>query len=204
MGFLYYRFRIAPNKEQEEKLVAHCDAARFVYNQLLSQNISLYEETKKFHFGLSLVYEGKKLRTSHEFLKDVNSQSLQQAALNLGKAFTNSFKNGMGFPKFKSRRNNRRSFAVPQHFGLNNDRIKLPKIGWINMIQHRKILGKAKSITIVKELDRWYASILCEHEDTVHEIDQNNVVGLDVGIKTFVTTSDGEIFNLPDLKKEDG
>jgi putative transposase len=202
MGFLYYKFRIKPNKEQEEKLVAHCDAARFIYNQLLAQNISLYEKTKKFHFGLSLAYESKKLRNLHEFLKVVNAQSLQQAALNLGKAFTNRFKNGAGFPKFKSRRNNRQSFTAPQYFGIDKNRIRLPKIGWVDMIQHRKISGKAKSITIIKEIDQWYASILCENEDVVYEIDQNSVVGLDVGIKTFVTTSDGEIFNLPDLKKE--
>lgn len=201
MKYLYFKFRIKPNEEQEELLNLHCDASRFVYNQLLAQSIEKYKEEQKFNLGLSLVYESKKLKKDHEFLKLVNSQSLQQAAMNLGTAFKNRFsksrKNNTGFPKFKSRRNNRQSFLVPQHFSIKNSQIKLPKIGWIDMIQERKLVGKAKSITIVKDIDQWHASILMEQEDEILEIDPNSVVGIDLGIKTFAITSDGEFFDLP-------
>lgn len=206
MNYLYFKFRLNPTKDQEKILVDHCDVARFVYNQLLANNISYYETDKKFHFGMSIVYESAKLRKEHNFLKLVNSQIIQQSAMNLGTAFKNIFskknKKSTGFPKFKSRRNNRQSFCVPQHFMVVNDKIKLPKIGWVEMINHRKISGKIKSVTIVKEIDQWYASILCEQEEKVNlEINLNSVVGIDLGIKSFAVTSDGEVFNLPCTKK---
>jgi putative transposase len=206
MKYLYYKFRLKPSKDQERILTDHCDAARFVYNQLLANNISYYESDKKFHFGISIVYESAKLRKEYDFLKLVNSQIIQQSAMNLGTAFKNIFskknKKAAGFPKFKSRRNNRQSFCVPQYFKVVNDKIKLPKIGLVEMINHRKISGKIKSITIIKEIDQWYASILCEQENKESpEINLSSVVGIDLGLKSFVVTSDGEVFNLPCTKK---
>lgn len=205
-NYVYIKFRIMPTKSQEAQFLAHCDAARFVYNNLLEHNIKLYTETKKFDFGLQLPNQIKSLRKQHIWLKSVNSQSLQQAAINLGIAFKNRFskksKNNIGFPKFKSKRNNRQSFSVPQHFSISDNQIKLPKIGRIEIINHRPLVGKAKSITVVKEIDRWYASILCEYQKSQPEINYQSVVGIDVGIKTFAVTSDGECLTMPKFEKE--
>ena len=205
-NYLYFKYRLTPNNDQEKLLTDHCDAARFVYNQLLATNIAYYEAEKKFHFGMQIMYVADKLRKEHDFLKLVNSQSLQGAAMNLGIAFKNRFskrnKKSAGFPKFKSRRNNRQSFRVPQHYKVKGNQIKLPKIGWIEMINHRKMSGKIKSITIVKEIDNWYASILCEQPEREQPIiDITSVVGIDLGLKSFAVTSDGEVFNLPCTKK---
>lgn len=203
MAYLYRKFRLKPSKEQETKLVEHCDAARFIFNTLLEEQIKMYEESGIFMFGMALPARIKSLRKEHEFLKLVNSQSLQQAAMNLGTAFKNRFKHKhTGFPKFKSRRNNRQTFMVPQHFAVKKNMIRLPKIGWIKMIQHRKLVGKVKSMTIVKDIDLWHVSILCEVPDEASTYDPTNIVGIDVGIKTFAITSDGEVFDMPKFKDE--
>jgi putative transposase len=197
MSYLYFKFKLYPSEEQAIMLQKHCDCARFIYNKLLEENIKRHESGDKFLFGFSLSNEITKLRKAYAFLKEVNSQSLQQAAHNLGVAFKNRFKHKSGFPKFKSSRENRQSFSVPQSFSVKTNQIKLPKIGWIDMRHHRKFEGKIKSITIVKEVDMWYASILCELPNKEKpEINHNNKVGIDVGIKTFAITSDGDTFDL--------
>ncbi len=186
MSYLYFKYKLYPSEEQIILLQKHCDCARFIYNKLLEGNIKLHEKENKFLFGFSLINEVAKLRKECEFLKEVNSQSLQQVASNLSVAFKNRFKHKSGFPKFKSSKINKNSFCIPQHFLVQPNKIKLPKIGWIDMRHHRKFEGKIKSITIVKEVDMWYASILCELPNKEKpEINHNNKVGIDVGIKNF-------------------
>ena len=202
MCYLRVNFRLYPTEGQETKLIAHCDATRFVFNQLLADNIKQYETDKTFTFGMELVSKTTPLRKEHIFLKEVNSQSLQQAAHRLAIAFKNRFKNKSGFPKFKSKRNPRQSYNIPQNFSVNGNQIRLPKIGWIRMINDRALIGKAKSLTIIRDIDEWYVSILCEYEKPEEEIDQTSVVGIDVGIKTFAITSDGECLDMPKFTKE--
>ncbi len=91
---------------------------------------------------------------------------------------------------------------IPQHFTIKKNQIKLPKIGWVSCVTHRKLEGKVKSITISKDVDAWFVSILCEQEAKEVHYDPNNVVGIDLGIKTFAVTSDGECIEAPDLDKE--
>ena len=91
---------------------------------------------------------------------------------------------------------------VPQHFIIKKNQIKLPKIGWVSCVTHRKLEGKVKSITISKDVDVWFVSILCELPEKTTYYDPNNAVGIDLGINTFAVTSDGECVESPDLEKE--
>lgn len=201
-----FKYQLKPNQSQEQLFIQHVNATRFVYNQLLEENIKQYESSKTFMFGFELPAQIKRLRKEHTWLAEVNSQSLQSSASNLTTAFKNRFdkksKRQTGFPKFKSKRKSRQTFEVPQHFSISNGRIRLPKIGWINYVNHRKLIGEVKRITIIKECGRWYASVLCEIPDLKHDVDETNVVGIDVGIKTFAVCSDGQIFEIAKYKRE--
>lgn len=200
-----FKFRLYPTKEQEVFFGQSTGCVRFVYNKLLERSIDEYQSSGKFILGFSLTNELVKLKKEFPWLKEVNSQSLQQASMNLATAFKNRFskkhKKKTGFPKFK-KRGKQDSFMIPQHFTIKKNQIKLPKIGWVSCITHRKLEGKVKSITISKDVDAWFVSILCELPDKTTHYDPNNAVGIDLGIKTFAVTSDGECIDPPDITKE--
>jgi putative transposase len=200
-----FKFRLYPTKEQEVFFERSVGCSRFVYNKLLEASITEYQATGKFILGFSLTNKLVELKKEFPWLKEVNSQSLQQASMNLATAFKNRFsksrKKKAGFPKFK-KRGNQDSFTIPQHFTIKKNQIKPPKIGWISAVTHRKLEGKVKSITISKDVDVWFASILCEQEAKEVHHDPNNAVGIDLGINTFAVTSDGECIEAPDLDKE--
>ncbi len=113
-------------------------------------------------------------------------------------ALKQSFKSNKkrkGFPKFKKKKLGSGSFAIPQNTRIEDKSIRIPKIGSIKTKIHRQPFGVLKSATISKDVDQWYISILFEQMD-VPVVDQiNNIVGIDLGIKEFATTSDGEFIN---------
>jgi putative transposase len=201
-----FKFRLCPTREQEVFFEKSTGCSRFVYNKLLEMSIAEYQSSGKFILGFSLTNRLVQLKKEFPWLKEVNSQSLQQASMNLAAAFKNRFskkrKKATGFPKFKKRGVGNDSFTLPQGFIVKNNQIKLPKIGWVSCITHRKLEGKVKSLTISKDVDQWFVSILCELTDKTVYYDQNNAVGIDLGIKTFAVTSDGECIDTPDLTKE--
>lgn len=207
-NYMRFNYRLYPTIDQESKLVQYCDAARFVFNILLERNIEQYQTDGTFTFGFGFSNKVKELRLEFPWLQNVLVQCLHVSAQDLGRAFKNrfskKFKKTAGFPKFKSKRNNRQSFQIPHYFKINNDRLWISRtIGWIKMINSRPLIGKAKSVTIIKDLDEWYVSILCQYEKSEPIIDPLNVIGIDLGIKEFAITSDGDIFNLPEtLDKE--
>ena len=213
MNYLRYNFKLLPTKEQEEMFFQHAAACKFVWNKILEDNLETHEETGKFPiFENKGIISSKSLRHEHDWIKEVNSQSLQQVENQLKQAFFNRFskkrKKKAGFPKFKSQKRDKKAFVVPQkdRIKLKDACVKLPKIGWIKMIQHRKFVGKIKQVTIQQDVDEWVASFLIElpnENKSTEPFFEDEILGIDVGIKTFATTSDGEIFDLPaSLKKE--
>ncbi|PIG94548.1 IS200/IS605 family element RNA-guided endonuclease TnpB [Gloeocapsopsis sp. IPPAS B-1203] len=197
MGNKAYKFRLYPNKEQSAFLAKCFGCSRFVYNHFLRLTTDVYAESKK-----SLRYkEWAKLLTGlkseFEWLKEVNSQSLQQTLKDLEPAFVRFFKKLGGFPNFK-KKSNRQSFRVPQHFLIdNNGFLKLPKITPIKMVIHREILGTPKNVTISKTPSgKYYASIVTE-QDIPHAPLNGDKIGLDLGLKEFACSSKGEKFENP-------
>ncbi|MDY0388514.1 MAG: helix-turn-helix domain-containing protein, partial [Methanolobus sp.] len=116
-----YKYRMYPTKKQEELFFKHFGACRFICNWGLEQKIKTYEQDGKSisRFDLNKGITMLKRNGEHEWLKDVNSQSLQGATLNLDNAFTRFFREKKGFPKFKSRKNPVQSFSVPQNYVIN-------------------------------------------------------------------------------------
>ncbi len=192
-----FRYRMYPKKDQEEMFLKHIGACRFVYNNSLEQKIKAYETDKKTLTRFDLNNALPQLKSENEWLKEVNSQSLQQANKNLDSAFTKFFREKKGFPKFKSRKNLIQSFGIPQHctVDFDNNRVRLPKIGRIRTKLSKAFEGTLKTATVsMTTTGKFFISILVEDGRETPEKESfgyDSTIGLDVGIKDFVTMSDG-------------
>ena len=144
-----YKYRIYPNKEQKVLLEKHIGSCRFVYNKLLHIKKTLYEKFKMSISEFELNNHLTVLKEIYPFLKEVNSQSLQQASKNLNSAYNHFFKDGSGFPTKKSKKNPLQSFQIPQHYRIEDKKIWLSKIGWVKIKLHRDTFFIAYIIKIV-------------------------------------------------------
>ena len=157
-----YKYRIYPNKDQEGFIKVHFGACRFVYNWALEQKIKTYEQNKKsisrFDLQRILVHE---VKPANEWLKEANSQALLASLVNVESAFTKFFREKTGFPNFKSKKNPVQSYQMPQHYTVDFERslIKLPKIGEVKAVLHRKFEGTLKTATISKSGTGKYLSV---------------------------------------------
>ena len=192
-----YKFRLYPNKEQQEYFAKCFGSTRFIYNQMLADKIEYYKKT-----GEMLNNTPAQYKKEYPWLKEVDSLALANAQQNLNKAYKNFFRDkSVGFPKFKSKKRNRHSYTTNNQKGtiyIENKHIKLPKLkSMIKIVQHRKFDGEIKSCTISKTpTNKYYVSILVD-EDINSLPKSNNKVGIDLGIKDFAITSDGEVFENP-------
>ena len=201
MRYKAYKYRIYPNKKQQELINKHIGCCRYVYNLCLEKKINVYKTSKKSISCFELIKLLPILKKEPEtsFLNEVNSLSLQAAIRNLDSAYQRFFKEKKDFPKFKSKRNARQSFQVVQNttVGFDEKRVYIPKFKeGIKCRFHRFFNGKVKTSTITRtSTNRYYISILVEIDDDKPEkkpIDENKAVGIDLGIKTFATLSNGE------------
>jgi putative transposase len=207
-----YKFRLYPNKSQEDLLQKHFGHCRFIYNHFLNIKIKHYKETKKTITWQDLATQLPKLKEEYEWLSEIGSQSLQQSILNLDRAYTAFFRSNSGFPKFKSKKYTRKSFIVPITNGnikLNYDsnRLIIPKFGkGIKCVFHRQIEGKLKQAIVSQDRDgRYYTSILIEIDKELPvkpTPNKKDAVGIDFGVKTFLTLNDGTKIENPKLLKQ--
>lgn len=188
-----YKFRIYPNTEQRTMLAKTFGCVRFIYNQMLSDKIKHYEETKQKLNNTPAQYKGE-----FPWLKEVDSLALCNAQMNLQTAYNNFFKSPKtGFPKFKSKKSNRRNYTtncVNGNIAIENDYIKLPKVGLVKMKQHRHIPSdyKLKSVTVSQTPSgKYYASVLFEYENQVQRIKPKTFLGLDFSMHELYKDSDG-------------
>ena len=204
-----FRYRIYPNKEQEQQLNQMLGNARFVYNWALDRRIKEYQAEKKSVSAFTLMTELTQLKKQPEYdwLKLSVAQSLQQSIVNMDKAFTRFFKQKKGFPKFKSKHKGTHRVGFPQNTKVDfeNSKVSVNKIGWLKTKISRNFDGKIKTATIEKTpTGKFFISITVELPDVKVKqkpISKNNAVGIDTGIKTFATLSDGtEIENPKHLK----
>lgn len=188
-----YKFRLEPNEEQKTLLAKHFGCTRFVYNHFLSERKSQYDETHKsdnYYVQAKKLTELKK-DEEHAWLNEINSQTLQYALRHLEMAYVNFFRGNAKFPNFKSKKC-KNSFSVPQHIVVKDEKIFFPKFkDGIKLRQHCKINGTIKSATItLTPTGKYFVSILTKQTYEPYE-KTNKSVGIDLGIKDFVITSDG-------------
>jgi putative transposase len=191
-----YKYRLYPNKIQQQMLEEHFGAVRFLYNHMLFHKTSVYKKNKTSlnYYQTAMLLKELKQTESFSWLKNVNSQSLQGSLRNLDIAYQRFFKTKKGFPKFKSKKH-KQSFQVPQHVKLENNILSIPKIKNIKIVAHRAIPKDAniKTVTISKTpTGKYFAAILIEdHKELPKKPKVSNVLGLDFGLTHLVITSDG-------------
>lgn len=196
-----FKYRLYPTPEQSVLLNKHIGASRFVYNLALETKQMAWAGNRVNLNCFDLIKQLPDLKKECEWLKEINSQSLQQPIRNLDNAFTRFFKGQGSFPKFK-KKSSGGSFNVPQNVSLENGKLIIPKFKkGIDIVLHRPIKGEIRQATISKTpTGKYFVSILCETGETNKPkatIKENTSVGIDLGIKTFLVTSDGEHFENP-------
>ena len=199
-----YKYRIYPNKKQEKQIQKTFGCCRFVYNQTLAHRKELYEKEKKSMSKFDCNnYKNQVLKKEYKWLKEVDKFALENSVYNMDSAYQNFFKKHSGYPKFKSKKDNRKSYKTNCTYTgkptievcFKNNKIKLPKLKWVKAKIHRDFEGKIKSAIISQvPSGKYFVSILVETEHTPME-STGNMIGIDLGIKDLLITSDGEKFD---------
>ena len=210
-----YKYRLYPNNIQKEQIGKTFGCCRFVYNQMLAKRIDDYKQENKSMSKIDMNnYCNRVMKKEFKWLKEVDKWALTNSIYNLDEAYKNFFRRikqgqGIGFPKFKSKKNNRNSYKTNFSNGnikvdFTNNKIQLPKLKWIKAKVHREFVGIIKSATISQTPSgKYFVSILVDTENT--QLPKlNTKVGIDLGLKDFATTSDGEVFENPKwLRKQE-
>ena len=197
-----YKFRLYPNDEQKKLINKTFGCSRFVYNYYLN-----YQKENGVQKSFDLCKDLKELEKEHEYLKEVDSCALRSSIFDLEDGYKNFFFKRSGYPRFKSKFASqsyrtsciRSTYKGKEYSNIEIDLltkyIKLPKLGKIKIRGYRnkdKIEGKIINATIIKETtDKYYVSVLVEEDLLVEKIIPTTIVGIDLGIKDLVVTSDG-------------
>lgn len=201
-----FKYRIYPNKNQRILIAKTFGCCRFVYNTYLAKRIEIYESSKETFSYVQCANDMKKLKTEKEWLKEVDSTALQSSLRDLDSAYQKFFKEHSGYPKFKSKKMHRYSYkskCTNNNIQFLGKHIKLPKIGLVKTKNKLIPEGRILSATVSQEPSgKYYVSLCCTdvHENNLNNND--NAVGIDLGIKDFCILSDGtKIENPTYLKK---
>ena len=192
-----YKFRIYPNKQQEILINKTFGCCRFVYNHFLSRRKEIYEQEKKILNYNACSSELTKLKKELTWLKEVDSTALQTSLKDLDSAFQKFFMEKAGYPKYKSKKNPVQSYTSKMNIRVEGDKIQLPKLGLVKFAKSREIEGRIIKATIRRNLTgKYFVSLTCE-VDIQPLPKNNNSVGVDLGIKSFATLSNGEVIENP-------
>ena len=207
--FKAYKYRLYPTETQKELIAKHIGSARFVYNLALETKNTAYLGGKVNVSTFDLINQLPDLKKECPWLKEVNSQTIQQSVINMDVAFKKFFK-GAGFPRFKSKHRGKQSFHAPQNVVVDAEKSELiiPKFKkkGIKINLHREIKGVIKNATISRTpTGKYFVSILAETQKPMPikaPINEQTTIGVDLGLKDFAITSDGEVIGNPrHLKK---
>lgn len=201
-----YKYRIYPNKKQRELIVKTFGSCRFVYNKYLAKRIAMYENNKETLSYVQCANDMKKLKTELEWLKEVDSTALQSSLRDLDMAYKKFFKEHTGYPKFKSKKTHRYSYkskCVNNNIKYCDRYIKLPKLGMVKTKNKLIPQGRILNATVSQEPSgKYYVSLCCTDVDVQPLEKTCNEIGIDLGIKEFAITSDGEVIPNPKYLKK--
>ena len=201
-----YKLRIYPTDSQRELIEKTFGCTRYIYNNFLAERKNKYEESKIIVRVYEQLHELTDLKREKEWLREIDSCALHACVYNLDDAFQKFFK-GNGYPKFRAkgvhesfRTNNTLNTYKDKKYesiriDFNKRIITLPKLKEVKFRGYRttkEIVGKIKSATISKDANKYFVSILVEVPFTKYSINPTSIVGLDLGIKNFIVTSNGE------------
>ena len=201
-----YKLRIYPTDSQRELIEKTFGCTRYIYNNFLAERKNKYEESKIKVNVYEQLKELTDLKREKEWLREIDSCALQACVYNLDDAFQKFFR-GNGYPRFRAK-GEHESFKTNNTLNAYKDKkyesiridfnkriITLPKLKEVKFRGYRKakeIVGKIKSATISKDANKYFVSILVEVPFIKNSLNPTSIVGLDLGIKDFIVTSNGE------------
>jgi len=196
---LAFKYRIYPNKDQELLINKTFGCVRFVYNTILYTANKFYEET-----GKNKIITPASLKSENRFLKEVDSLALSNAQLNVKRSFTNFFQKRAKFPRFKSKKNNVKSYTtncVNNSIRIEENKyLVLPKLKRIKLKYHREIPKdyKIKSVTLINSNGNYYVSVLTEFEKEIQKVvSKDKVIGLDFSMSELFVSSENQRADYP-------
>ncbi|WP_290714339.1 MULTISPECIES: IS200/IS605 family element RNA-guided endonuclease TnpB [Exiguobacterium] len=196
-----YKFRIYPTKEQEILIAKTIGCSRFVFNHFLAKWEETYKATGKGLSYGSCSKEIPMLKQEFDWLREVDSHSLQSSVKHLSDAFDRFFKKQNERPRFKSKRHPVQSYKtniekknqLPE-VSIVGSKLKLPRLKWVRFANSRQVAGRILNATIRRTASgKYFVSLLAEQE--IHELPKTgSSVGVDVGLKHFAVLSDGTVY----------
>ena len=212
MIFQRYKVQLKVNNKQTTLLLKYIGVARWAFNWALAKKKEQLNKKEKIPSAIDLHKELNKLKKSEISWMYLAAKSCPQNALrDCDQAFKNFFnsqkgesKFKKGFPKFKSKKNEAQSFRLDGAIFVESDCIKLPRIGKLKLSEKDYIPSQHKilSATISKRANKWFVSVLVEAPDREYSNTKNKVTGIDLGIKTLATCSDGTTYENPKALKK--
>lgn len=201
-----FKFRLYPNKEQEILLSKHFGACRFIYNLALETKMTAYSSAMINLNRYDLSKQLTDLKKDCTWLSEINSQALVSELMHLDAAYLKFFKGLAKFPIFK-KKSDKKSFQCPQRSKIKNGRLVILKFSeGIKIAQSRLFEGDIRTVTISKTTtNKYFASILVQDNKPIPEkkaVKESTTVGIDLGIKTFATLSDGQQYDNPKYLKK--
>lgn len=203
-----YRFRMRPTKTQEAGLYRMAGARRFIYNWSLDRRKSYYAEHGEGITAKQLSSELTALKSQPDtlWLKEADSQMLQQALKDVDRAFDAFFKKRSRFPRFRSKKAGHVAFRIPQRVRVEDGKVYVPKVGWVRIRQSREVEGKTKSATFKRDATgHWYVALTAEFEMPAASLEPpapTNPIGVDLGLKDLFVLSGGERVPAPKFARK--
>lgn len=198
-----YKFRIYPNEAQTNLINRTFGCTRYVYNRYLAKRKETYEQEGNTLNCYACCKDLTKLKQSVEWLREVDSTALQASVKDLDIAYQNFFrrvKQGQkaGYPHFKSKHDNRQSYkskCVGTNIQISDKSIQLPKLGIVKCCVSKEVRGRILSATVSRNPSgKYFVAICCTDVDIEQLPKTGCCVGIDMGIKDFAITSDGQVF----------
>ena len=197
MPYKTHKITLDTTFKQRRWFSQQCGYARFAYNQALS-DFKVGLDNDNFQSWRTLNNNFNKSKKRYEWTRSQDQRAALYAIKNLGQAIANWISKRAKFPKFKKRGIRDAWTTDEQSVRVEGKRIKLPKIGWVKMFQPLRFEGKIISVTISRTAHRWFVSITVQTEDTeVVDNSTHPVIGIDVGINTLATLSNGTQYDNP-------
>ena len=191
-----YKYELMPNGGQLHAMRRFSGSCRFVYNKALALQKENHEAGNRFigYVAMAAKLPIWKREAETAWLKETPSQALQHALKDLEKAFKGFFAKRTGFPRFK-KKGSGVSFRYPEPKQIKldqiNNRIFLPKLGWLRYRNSREALGQVRNVTVSQSGGKWFISIQIQRELERPLPSTTTTIGIDVGIARFATLSDG-------------